>query len=180
MTMQTNPNDINLYFQHSFIHYLKRMIAILEKFHSAYGDEFEDLLQKRLAKDMFPMGQQFSIAASFSMRACCWLRGVELVKFEQGPWTFTTLMRELTQTLTYINNVDAMDFTGWEEKSISLTIGQEASQLTGRDLVDIYALPNFFFHISMGYAILRQQGVPIGKGDFDGLHVYAPAFRFSV
>lgn len=168
-----------LYFQHSFIHYLKRMIAILEKYEAIYGDEFENLLQARLAEDMFPMGQQFAIAASFSMRACCWLHGVDLVTFEKGPWTYKVLHSELEKTLAYITALKPQEFIDWENKCVSLTIGQNETQLSGKDLVDIYALPNFFFHLSIGYAILRQQGVDIGKRDFDGLHVYAPGFQFA-
>lgn len=166
------------YFQRSFIHYLAQMIHILEKCGTSADPSLEQHLHTRLTDNMLTMSQQFSTAASFSLRATCWLRGVELVSFQQLPLTRQSLLRELQQSLNYIEKIRAEDFGDWESKTVHLTIGQNDTQLSGRDLVEIYAIPNFFFHMSMGYAILRQQGFDLGKGDFDGLHIYAPGFSF--
>lgn len=167
-----------IYFQDVFIHYIQQMLHIIEKCQGSRTEDFNQLLRQRLSTDMFPMGQQFFIAASFAMRACCWLRDLEVIKFNQESLTTSCLVDELKSTLVYIQSLSGDSFPNWENKIIPLTIGQRDTQLTGRELVDIYAIPNFIFHISMGYAILRQQGLEIGKGDFDGLHAYEPGFSF--
>lgn len=155
------------------------MNAILVKLQSEKKEEANELLTRRLSVDMFPMGQQFTTAASFSMRACCWLQGVELFDFGQDAMTIESLTREISETRNYIDTLDEGEFGGWEQKTIDLIAGQTKRTLSGRELVEIYALPNFFFHMSMGYAILRQCDIDIGKSDFDGLHVYEKGFCFD-
>lgn len=161
-----------IYFQRIFVYYLGRMITIMDKFHNAGCADFEQCLMRRLSEDMFPMWQQFTTAASFSMRACCWLQNAELIKFERQELTVASIIGELKKVLNYVNTLNANNFVGWEENVIDVCIGQKEYKLTGRELIELYALPNFFFHMSMGYAILRTNGFEIGKHDFDGLHIY--------
>ncbi|MEP4434332.1 MAG: DUF1993 family protein, partial [Hyphomicrobiales bacterium] len=84
--------------------------------------------------------------------------------------------RTLADTFTAITKAD---FKGSNQREIRHTAGMAELVQPAKDFVTLYAIPNFFFHLTMGYATLRSAGIEIGKGDFDGHHAYPSGFRFT-
>ncbi|WP_135449299.1 DUF1993 family protein [Tabrizicola caldifontis] len=148
-----------------FRHYLARVAAMVEK----AGPE---ALEARIA-DAFPASQQFATAAGFSLRIACPLAGREVPDLPQalGP--------RLAVARAMLGAMSPAEFAGAEDRIIRHTAGFAELQQTGTEFLYLYGLPNFFFHLTMGYAALRAAGVPLGKADFDGFHSYPPGFAFQ-
>lgn len=147
-----------------FRHYLSRVSDIV----AVAGP---DALDARIA-DSFPARQQFATAAGFSLRIACPLAGREVPDLPQGLGPRLAVTRALLGAMT------PTDFEGAETRLIRHTAGFAELEQTAPDFLHLYGLPNFFFHLTMGYAALRAAGVPLGKADFDGFHSYPPDFRF--
>ncbi|TWI61906.1 hypothetical protein IP91_04505 [Pseudoduganella lurida] len=158
-----------------FIHYLRQLDGLLrrvERFDPAIGGQ-------RLHPDMFPLLQQARTATGFALRTSCPLAGREIVSFGEGDDSFASLYRELDDTLRYLAAIPDAAFDGMAARTIDTTAGFAQLRLGGAAYYTMYCLPNFFFHYSMVYAIARQAGVPVGKGDFDGYHGYPAGFSFE-
>lgn len=147
-----------------FRHYLARVAAMAEK----AGPE---ALEARIA-DAFPAGQQFATAAGFSLRVACPLAGREVPDLPHALGPRLAVARAMLGAMTPDEFKDA------ETRIIRHHAGFAVLEQTGTDFLHLYGLPNFFFHLTMGYAALRAAGVPLGKADFDGFHVYPDDFRF--
>lgn len=162
-------------------HYLKRLHATLDiaKAH-AYrcGSPESALLGARLTDGMFLFAQQVSTACGFALRACCPLLHIDVPEIAGGDKTFEQLQDRIAGTLQFLKTLPAERISDAEDAIITTTAGFAQREFTGRDYVLCYALPNFFFHLSMAHAILRMQGVAIGKQDFDGYHAYPAGFSF--
>ena len=127
------------------------------------------LLQARLFPDMFPLVRQVQIAADFAKGVSSRLAGVEVPSWPDTEVTFADLQALIAKALTYIGSLDAAQFDGSENKEIVLRPGTpKEKKLVGSAYLQNYGLPQFFFHVTTAYAILRHNGVPIGKGDFLG------------
>lgn len=147
-----------------FRHYLSRVSDIV----AVAGP---DALDARIA-DSFPARQQFATAAGFSLRVACPLAGREVPDLPQGLGPRLAVARALLGSMT------PADFAGAETRVIRHRAGFAELEQTGAEFLHLYGLPNFFFHLTMGYAALRAAGVPLGKADFDGFHSYPDDFRF--
>jgi hypothetical protein len=147
-----------------FRHYLARVAAMAEK----AGPE---ALETRIA-DTFPASQQFATAAGFSLRIACPLAGREVPDLPSALGPRLAVARAMLGAMT------PADFEGSEARIIRHRAGFADLEQTGADFLHLYGLPNFFFHLTMGYAALRAAGVPLGKADFDGFHSYPADFRF--
>lgn len=147
-----------------FRHYLARVAAMAEK----AGTE---ALEARIA-DAFPAGQQFATAAGFALRVACPLAGREVPDLPQalGP--------RLAVARAMLGAMQPAEFAGAEARIIRHHAGFAVLEQTGADFLHLYGLPNFFFHLTMGYSALRAAGVALGKADFDGFHSYPADFRF--
>lgn len=147
-----------------FRHYLARVAGMVEK----AGAE---ALEVRIA-DAFPAGQQFATAAGFALRVACPLAGREIPDLPQalGP--------RLAVARAMLGAMQPGEFEGAEGRVIRHHAGFAVLEQTGIEFLYLYGLPNFFFHLTMGYAALRAAGVPLGKADFDGFHTYPEDFRF--
>ncbi len=160
--------------------YLQRLdglLALAEAQMRDGGLSEREVLEARLVEDMFPLAQQVRSACGFAFRTVFPLMGREVPEMsgEQGSLAELRLLtretrRTLQELLADAFETDAASVTG-EAGFTSLT-------LPPREYALHYAMPNFFFHLSMTYAVLRFLGVPVGKPDFDGYHVYPPGFRF--
>lgn len=141
-----------------FRHYLGRVTVLAE----AVG---EAALQARIA-DAFPAGQQFSSAAGFAVRVACPLAGREVPDLPQalGP--------RLAVARAMLGALPAAAFEGAEDRLIRHRAGAAVLEQDGATFLHLFGMPNFFFHLTMGYASLRAAGVALGKADFDGQHVY--------
>lgn len=146
-----------------FRHYLERMSGMV-----ALADEAA--LQHRLA-DTFPARQQFATAAGFTLRIACPLAGRELPSLPEALGPRLAVARAL------LGGMRPDEFQGAESLIITHMAGISEVSQTGADFLFRFGLPNFFFHLTMGYAALRAAGVPLGKADFDGFHAYPADFR---
>lgn len=125
------------------------------------------LLQYRLAPDMLPFTRQVLIACDAAKNGVARLSGVEAPKFEDNEASFAELKVRIQKTLDYIATVPAERLDGTEEKEITFPVGREATRtMKGEAYLKHWMLPNFFFHVTMAYAILRHNGVELGKADY--------------
>jgi uncharacterized protein len=125
------------------------------------------LLQYRLAPDMLPFTKQVQIACDAAKNGVARLSGVEAPKFEDKEASFPELKARIQNTLDYLASVAPASLDGNEDKEITFPVGRDATRtMKGEAYLKHWALPNFFFHITMAYAILRHNGVELGKSDY--------------
>jgi len=157
------------------VHYLRQLLLMLDK---AAAHEGPLLLQGRLAPDMFNLGQQVQIAVGFAQRTVAPLVGAPAPSLGEGDAPDLAVLRQrAAAALAFVSGLEAAQFEAAPPQLRTLA-GEAWVQFAPLDFVRLYALPNFFFHLAMAYALLRQQGVPLGKPDFDGWHQYPAAFTF--
>jgi hypothetical protein len=130
------------------------------------------LLEARLAPDMLPLRLQVEIAAGFVLRACAPLQGQAVPALGTPGPGMSGLQALVQERLTYLDTLVAESFRDAELRQISSDAGAALLQLPASEFLQQFALPNFFFHLSCTYALMRQAGVPLSKQDFDGLHRY--------
>ena len=148
---------------------VKRVLKKGEEF--AVEKKFDPtvLLQSRLAPDMFALTRQVQMACDNAKGVTARLAGIEIPKYEDNEQTLAELYARIDKTVAFVKSVAPEAFDGAAERKIVLPYFP-GKYLTGFDYAREYALPNFFFHVAMTYAILRNNGVPIGKADYiDGL-----------
>ena len=161
--MRTNPATI-------FCRSLAQLSAMLDKTGTA-----PELLAARLHPDMLPFAQQVRAAVSFSLRGCCPLAGLDVADFSAAA----SLQEQIAQTMCYLMAIPAERFDGPPGRICRDRAGFADIALPSGEYLNLYILPNFYFHFGMAYAIARSAGAAIGKGDFDGYHAYAPGFSFE-
>lgn len=126
------------------------------------------LLGCRLAPDMFPLSRQIQIACDFGKGPMARLAGIDNPKFDDVETTFPELKARIARTLEFINSVPESSFAGAEDRDLTIQAGPQTLQFKGLPYLLGFALPNLNFHLSMAYAILRHNGVDIGKRDYIG------------
>ena len=125
------------------------------------------LLQYRLAPDMLPFTRQIQIACDAAKNGVARISGVEAPKFEDNEATFPELKARIQKTLDYLGSVPRESLDGTEDKDITFPIGREVTRtMKAEAYLKHWAMANFFFHITMAYAILRHNGVELGKSDY--------------
>lgn len=131
--------------------------------------EPDALLQARLYPDMFPLARQVQIATDFAKGASARLAGSEPPRFEDGERTFAELQQRISKTLGFIDGLARADIDAGSTRPIVHGSGERARHFdSGHVYLTHFALPNFYFHVTTAYAILRHNGAPIGKKDFIG------------
>ncbi len=155
-----------------FAHSLSALSVVLEKgLAHASAKKFDPsvLVNARLAPDMFPLSRQVQIAADISKNSVARLAGLEPPRFEDNEKTIEELRARIARTVDYLKGVPASAFEGAEDRDIRVPAGPEKFlDFKGLAFVQRWAIPNVFFHITTAYAILRHNGVDIGKRDFLG------------
>jgi hypothetical protein len=150
---------------------LKAILAQADAHAAAKSIEPDAFLQARLYPDMFPLIKQVQIAADFARGTCARLAGIEVPNFEGKETTFADLDALLTKTLAFLDSVNASQFAGSETKEIVLRPGTpKEKKLSGQVYLSNYGLPQFLFHVTTAYALLRHNGLTIGKKDFMGAY----------
>lgn len=153
------------------LHGFANLLAILDKAEAhaeAKGFDSEVLLQSRLAPDMFPLIRQIQIASDITKGGAARLAGVEAPKYDDTEKTFADIKARINNTVDFIKSIAAAQIDGSEEKDIVIKTPRIELNFKGQAYLLDFVLPNFFFHLSMTYAILRHNGVEIGKWDFLG------------
>jgi hypothetical protein len=126
------------------------------------------LLNARLSPDMFPLTKQVHIATDFARGTAARLAGTEMPVYEDNEKTFAELMARVERTLEYLQTLKAAQIDGSEAREIVRPIRGEPKKFTGINYLLQFALPNFYFHLTTAYAILRHNGIELGKMDFIG------------
>ncbi|WP_298929360.1 DUF1993 family protein [uncultured Ramlibacter sp.] len=125
------------------------------------------LTQFRLAPDMLPFTRQVLIACDAAKNGVARISGVEAPKFDDTETTFAELKERIRKTLDWLATVPADKLDGREDKDITFPVGREKTRtMKGQAYLSHWMLPNFFFHVVTAYAILRHNGVEIGKTDY--------------
>ena len=122
----------------------------------------------RLIADMLPLSAQIQIACDTAKGAAARLAGVEAPKHEDTEATIADLKARVEKTLAFIKSVKTEQFANAETREIVLQFPQTTMKFTGLNYLTNFVLPNFFFHLTMAYALLRKNGVELGKRDFLG------------
>jgi uncharacterized protein len=150
---------------------LKALDGVLDKA-AAYAAERKIdptvLLSARLYPDMFALTRQVQIATDHAKGAPARLAGVAVPSFADTEATFPDLKARIAKTLEFIATIKPAQIDGSEARDISLKAGPRELKFKGQDYLLFFALPNFYFHVTTAFAILRHNGVPIGKLDFLG------------
>ncbi|RUV19211.1 MULTISPECIES: DUF1993 family protein [unclassified Mesorhizobium] len=150
---------------------LKALASVLSLAEQNAADRKIDpqvFLTARLAPDMFALTRQVQIATDHAKGAPSRLAGREVPKYEHNESSFTELHARIAKTLDHLATFSAADLDGSEERTIELRLaGREVSMAGLQYLLDA-AMPNFYFHITTAYDILRHNGVPLGKSIFLG------------
>jgi hypothetical protein len=129
------------------------------------------LLQSRLFPDMFPLTRQVQIACDFATSVSARLAGAEVPAYEGGDQTFADLRQRIAATLAFVGGLDAARFQGSEQREIVLRPGTpKERRIGGEAYLLAYGLPQFFFHVTTAYDLLRHGGVEIGKKDYMGVY----------
>lgn len=126
------------------------------------------LLNGRLAPDMFPLKRQVQIATDHAKGAAARLGGVDVPSFADTEETFADLQARIAKVRDFILSVPQAGFDGAEDRDITIKVGGQDMTFAGATYLQGYSVPNFYFHMTAAYAILRHNGVPLGKGDFFG------------
>ncbi|HVM82161.1 MAG TPA: DUF1993 domain-containing protein [Stellaceae bacterium] len=128
----------------------------------------ETLASYRLAPDMFTLARQVQVACDQAKNGSARLAGVEAPKYEDNETNLEQLKARIAKTLAYIRTLDARQIDGASDREIVFPVGPNKGQMKGADYLNHFVLPNFYFHITAAYAILRHCGVEVGKRDFLG------------
>lgn len=150
---------------------LKAILTQADALAAAKSIDPDAFLQARLYPDMFPLVKQVQIAADFARGVSARLAGTDVPNFDGKEKSFSDLDALLTQTLQFLDSVNSLQFDGSETKQIVLRPGTpKEKKLSGQAYLSNYGMPQFLFHVTTAYALLRHNGLPIGKRDFMGAY----------
>lgn len=161
-----------------FLRYFGRLRGLVDAAQAFAGQHARpeaELLAARLAPGMLPFETQVVIAANFALRACFPLAGLPIPPYGEFAPTVEGLRARIDRVVGLLESLDAACFEGAESRVIESRAGDATVSLRAPEFLFQYALPNFFFHVTAAYAVLRNQGVPLGKQDYDGFHAYPRA-----
>ena len=150
---------------------LNNLSAILDKAEShaeAKNVDPKVIQQARLIVDMLPLSSQIQIACDTAKGAAARLAGVEVPKHEDTEATLAELKARVAKTLDFIKTIKPEQLQGAETREVVLQFPQTTLKFNGLNYLTNFALPNFFFHVTMAYALLRKNGIDLGKRDFLG------------
>ncbi|MGB8843740.1 MAG: DUF1993 domain-containing protein [Aliidongia sp.] len=154
------------------LHTLGALAKILDKaeaFCEARKIEPAVLVNYRLAPDMFPLSRQIQITTDQAKGMVARLTGSEIPGFPDTETSFADLKARIAKTIDYVQSFGPEAFDGAEDRAITLKAGPTELNFTGRDYAFKWVFPNFYFHATTTYDILRHCGVEVGKRDFLGM-----------
>lgn len=150
---------------------LSSILTKAEEYALAKKIEPSALLQARLYPDMFPLLRQVQIAADFARGVSARLGGIEVPKYDDHEVTFADLQALLSKSLTFVKGITPTQIDGNEAREVVTRPGTpKERRFTGQSYLLSYGLPQFFFHVTTAYAILRHNGLEVGKGHFMGAY----------
>jgi hypothetical protein len=139
---------------------------------SAYAErkkfDTKALADARLIVDMHPFSRQVQISCDNAKGTVARLAGIDIPQHPDTETTFAELKTRIARTVDFIQSTKREQFAGAEAREVLLQFPGLTLKFTAQDYLTKFALPNFYFHFAMAYAILRENGVELGKGDFLG------------
>jgi hypothetical protein len=154
-----------------FVHMLKNLASVLDKAqaHCEAGKiDPGALVSYRLYPDMFPMSRQVQIACDTAQACVARLAGIEVPRHENTEKTFPELKARIAKAIEFIESIRPAQVDGTEDRDIVYMAGSEERRFKGMQYLLGNAYPNFYFHVTTAYDILRHNGVALGKRDFLG------------
>ena len=154
-----------------FIRMLGNLSTILDK--AAAQAEVKKIdpaifINARLAPDMYPLSRQIQIATDVVKGCAARLAGIEVPSYEDNESTFPELQARIAKTVAFLQSVSAEQINGSEERTVMLKMHGKDTDFLGQPYFLFFVLPNFYFHITTAYDILRHNGLELGKLDFIG------------
>jgi len=152
-----------------FIRGLNVLAGLLDKAEAHAAEKnipLDDLFNARLAPDMLPLSGQIQRVSDTSKNAIGRLSDVAAPSFPDEETTFAELRERVAKTIAFLETVKPSDLENSDSRDVNIAFGKVKFNFTGDDYLLKFALPNFFFHVTTAYDILRNQGVAIGKADF--------------
>jgi uncharacterized protein len=160
----------------------RRSVAVFDRFLAALGSVLdkasahceakkikpEVILAARLFPDMFPFSRQVQLACDFATRGTARLAGAEPKSFPDTETTFAELRDRISAARGYMGSFQAADFAHADTREVHFKTGGRDMMLKGEEFLSFFALPQFFFHVTTAYDILRHNGVDLGKRDYMG------------
>jgi len=153
------------------IHFLKALSAILKKAEShcaARKIDPEALLGARLYPDMYPLRRQVQLTTDFAKGIGARLAGLPVPSYPDVEMSFAELQARLAKTMEFLCTLTKSHFDGAETRPIAIKVAGQEMNFSGGEYLAGFALPNFYFHLTTAYNILRHNGLEIGKGDYMG------------
>jgi hypothetical protein len=154
-----------------FVKMLTNLSAVLDKA-AAHADAKKIdptvLLNSRLFPDMFPLKRQVQLASDFAKGCVARLAGQEPPKWDDTEASVADLKTRIARTIEFINGFTAAQIDGSEDREVTLQVRGDTVRTSGLPYLTQRVLPNFFFHVTTAYALLRKDGVEIGKRDYVG------------
>ena len=154
-----------------FVRHLTGLANCLKKAQTLYAEQKYDeasLLSYRLYPDMFSFTRQVQAATDHARTCTSLLAGVEAPKFEDNEKSLADLIGRVEKTIAFLNGVKPEQVNGAEGKSVTVKMRDRELNFTGIDLLQNRSLPNFYFHCTTAYDIIRHNGIEVGKRDFMG------------
>jgi hypothetical protein len=150
-----------------FLGNLRHILSKAQADVAARGYDEQALVQYRLSPDMLPFKTQICIACDAAKLCAARITGLDAPKYDNTENTLAELITRVDNTLAWLKTVPAGALDGLEAKEVSFPVGKTGTRtMSAEDYVKTWALPNLFFHITTAYAILRHNGVALGKTDF--------------
>jgi len=152
-----------------FLQMLRNLSTFLDKadgWAKESGTAHATLAEARLAPDMFPLIRQIQSASDGAKGGAARLAGVDIPSFPDTETTFPELKDRIARTIAFLETITPARMAGDDDRPVEVKLPQRTLTFTARDFLFQFALPNFMFHVVTAYAILRSQGVPLGKIDF--------------
>lgn len=153
----------------TFVRMLKNLSAMLKKAEAhakAHKQEPEALLNARLAPDMFPLIRQVQIATDHAKGAMARLSGQAPEAINDSEASFADLQARIARVIAIVESFTPSQLEGSEKREVTIKIPNAELKFSGTDYLNTWALPNFYFHVTTAYDILRHHGVELGKRDF--------------
>lgn len=147
---------------------LRNVLEKGEKFAREQNIDESELLNESLSPDMFNLARQVQVASDLARRGISRLAGMDIVSTEDNEKSFAELYARLDNTIDFLKSVKPEQVDNSESKSISFEAGGYPLQFDGIGMLLYFTFPNFYFHITTAYDILRHRGVPLGKLDYLG------------
>lgn len=154
-----------------FLRNLNQLLHLMQKGTAnaeARGFDVSVLVSARLAPDMLPFRRQIQLVSDFAKNSMARLAAQDPPKFEDSEMTMDELVERVKKTIAYIDSIPATRLEGSETRDIRITLRDRTLEFKGLEFLQVWALPNFFFHHVTAYNLLRHNGVDIGKKDFLG------------